>query len=187
MKENMEYIKVEGTLKSKGEREVYDKDRNIYGYDNVTIVDSKGQEIFYNWMGVPVRLDAAIESDAPDTFYILQSTGAQGDKTALLYAAKSGEKKMFYQDGAVDGLAMFGLAQSLRTKFVKGSGGAVGVVTVSLISGIAIGVITGVAPLGLLAVAGTFVFVMWPSFRRKSRVNLDEAFQELRSDGFHVD
>lgn len=186
MKKNMQYIKIEGSLRSRGEREIYDKNRDVYGYDNVTIVDNKGRELFFNWLGVPVRLDDAIKSDIPDMFYILQSKGAQGDLKGLLYAAKSGEKKIFYYDGAVKGLTMFGLAQSLRAQFVKNSRGAVGLLTLCIIVGIAVGVVTGAPLLALPALLGTCVFMMWPTFKRKERVELDEAFSDLKSEGFDI-
>ena len=186
MKQSMQYIKLEGTLRSRGEREAYDQNRDIYGYDNVTIVDKDGREVFFKWLGVPVRLDDAINSASPDTFFILQSKGAQNDLRGLLYAAKSGEKKLFYRDGAVEGLTMFGLAQSSRVKLYRGSGGAVGMLTLALIVGIALGVLTGLGLVAILGIAGTFVFMMWPTFMRKKRINLDETLARLKNEGFDI-
>ena len=181
------HIKISGKLKSRGE---YSMGSDEYRpYDAVTIVDDHGYEIHFTVLIIPKRLDEHIIYNKHTNFYILRIK----DKLKMygvLYAIKSEDKKIFYNDLAVSILKSFVNKQSLRCQLVTQSPIGftvclfIGAGIMTFILHFIVGISTEISSaLSFLAIGA---FLLFPFFTSSSRAKLSEMYGILEHDGFSI-
>lgn len=95
MKSFMKYMEIEGYLRSRGESSK--NSENVRGVSDVTIVDTEGNEFFFKWLGIPIRLDDAIDPEERTKFYLVcaQDRDGSGSFRGVAYATQSKGKNAF--------------------------------------------------------------------------------------------
>lgn len=186
MKKKLKYIKVNGSIKSKGE---YSKTSGVdlyRPYEAVTIVDQEGEELHFNSLIISKRLDDNIKINQPATFYILRYRDGE-TLHGVVYALDLEGKKLFFPETAIKTLCEMGLQCSIR--FTSGSNPfftgfilvAIGLpVMAGLIKFFSVGFYTS----GFIGLASALMFLTWPMINSKKRAGIPEMYKILQADGF---
>lgn len=187
-------MEIEGYLRSRGESSK--NSENVRGVSDVTIVDSEGNEFFFKWLGIPIRLDDAIDPEERTKFYLVcaQDRDGSGSFRGVAYATQSEGKKRFYQKHALEAISILNLANSARAKFAANMRGASGVLTLALILSLFTWAQFDSARMhnaglvfSFIVFFGTWAFFLWPRFTTKKRMDYQELLRRLDADSFDVD
>lgn len=180
MKDDLKYIKIKGTLKSRGE--YITNPAEYRPYDAVTIVDNEGDEIYFHSLVISKRLDDTLDYSKEITFYILRFI-QKNKMSGVLYAADTGVEKIYYPSLTIDLIKKF-LVEAHRDKMGRvGCLSIITIVVVSLVlynwlelegsSSLWIGLITGV------------IFALY-KILTSDREEISEMKSILTRDGFSV-
>lgn len=111
MKKSLKYVKIQGTLKARGEFETaYEEYRP---YESVTIVDNEGVEVHFTNLSFSKRMDEEVNFNDEMTFYILR-INHKGKMWGVVYALDIKGKKIYYPDTALPALRQLPLRVSKR-------------------------------------------------------------------------
>lgn len=186
MNKNLKYIKIKGTLKSRGEYITTPKEYRPY--EAVTIVDSEGDEVHFQTLIISKRMDESLDYSKEITFYILRFKN-KIKMAGVLYAVDTGTKKIYYPDLAKDLLIDFAMGTSLIMQLNREIGCIVVIIMFFLI---VIGLILnnwfeldGTMSVWIGGIAG-FMFVFSPLFTKGRRAGISEMESLLTRDGFDL-
>lgn len=183
MNKNLKYIKIKGTLKSRGEYITNPAEHRPY--EAVTLVDSEGDEIHFHSLIFSKRMDDALDYSKELTFYILRAK--KKDKMAgVLYAVDTGTKKIYYPDLAIEALKSFALGTSLR---IQNFGCLFPIAMFFLVViGLTLHIwldLDGTLSALIGGITG-FIFMLYPIFTKGQRAGISEMQSILTKDGFDV-
>jgi len=193
MKNSLKYIKIKGTLQSRGE---YTTDPAEYRpYEAVTIVDDEGEEVHFYTLSMSKRMDDDLDFDQSMSFYILRHR-VKDKMGGFLYAVECAGKKIFYPDTAIPYLKDFVLTSSGRYPYIINSSAPVAALIVSGVLTVALYVALGAAfgltdkimaialVFGVLSFGLTGFYMYSPVIFKTKRAGLSEMKKNLTDDGF---
>lgn len=186
MKKNLKYVKIEGTLKSRGEYLI--SPAEYRPYEAVTLVDNDGDEIHFHTLSISKRMDESLNFEHPMTFYILRYRHKE-KMVGVLYAVESNGDKVYYPDTAIPALKALGLQVRNRYQYIVNPGAAMGALLVcggglSLAFSLVLGL--SFVPAVILGFGGMGFFIFSPLFFKEKGAGISEMLGILNSAGFNT-
>jgi hypothetical protein len=190
-KKELKYIKVSGAIVARGE---YDASAvNSRPYTAVTIVDEQGEQLHFQALIIPKRLDDQITLNKPMHFIILRFRGKKGMVGCLL-ALETDGRKLLYLDEAADLIKSFTRELSTSYQVMKINTMAFAIFAVvggylcvgaAMLAGAVLGKFIG----SVLAFAGVGLWgakLLYPFVQWKAYAGLPEFEALLAAEGYRA-
>ena len=186
MKKNLKYVKIEGTLKSRGDYIISPSEYRPYGA--VTIVDNDGDEIHFHTLSISKRMDEDLSFGKPMVFYILRYR--QKEKLiGVLYAVENDGTKLYYPDTAIPALKSLGLQVTKRYQCMLDPTAMIAILIFGggIISlGFGVGLGFSFIPAALLGFGGVAGYLSLPMIFQAEGAGISEMQDILDSSGFNT-
>lgn len=184
MKKNLKYVKIEGTLKSRGDYIISPSEYRPYGA--VTIVDNDGDEIHFHTLSISKRMDSDLNFGKKMSFYILRYR--QKDKLiGVLYAVEANGTKLYYPDTAIPALKSLGLQVTKRYQCMLDPTALIAILIFGggIISlGFGVGLGFSFIPAAILGFGGVSGYLSLPMIFQSYGAGIPQMTEILESSGF---